>query len=90
MLNILKNYSEKTSILDDFNFYENREKLLKAKRSSKPAIQTDVFEKADSLVSFSSLSIYINLQQVVQLWILHFTDFSDLKAHLIKKNCYEI
>lgn len=52
MLNILKNYSEKTSILDDFNFYEKREKLLKAKRSSKPAIQADVFEKADSLKPF--------------------------------------
>jgi len=36
MLNIFKSYSEKTSMLDDFNFYENREKLLKAKRSSKP------------------------------------------------------
>lgn len=52
MLNILKNYSEKTSILDDFNFYEKREKLLKAKRSSKPAIQADAFEKADSLKQF--------------------------------------
>ncbi|XP_059653584.1 YTH domain-containing protein ECT4 isoform X2 [Cornus florida] len=37
MLNILKSYSAKTSILDDFNFYENREKLLKAKRSNKTA-----------------------------------------------------
>ncbi|XP_016539001.1 YTH domain-containing protein ECT4 isoform X3 [Capsicum annuum] len=52
MLNILKNYSEKTSILDDFNFYEKREKVLKAKRSSKPAIQADVFEKADSVRQF--------------------------------------
>jgi len=70
MLNILKNYSEKTSILDDFNFYEKREKVLKAKRSSKPAIQPDVYEKADSLVSFSSLCIYINIQQLVPLCIL--------------------
>ncbi|KAJ8572640.1 hypothetical protein K7X08_009151 [Anisodus acutangulus] len=52
MLNILKNYSEKTSILDDFNFYMKREKVLKAKRSTKPAIQADVFEKADSLKQF--------------------------------------
>ncbi|XP_059313531.1 YTH domain-containing protein ECT1 [Lycium ferocissimum] len=52
MLNILKNYSEKTSILDDFNFYEKREKVLKAKRSPKPAIQADVFEKAESLKQF--------------------------------------
>lgn len=70
MLNILKNYSEKTSILDDFNFYEKREKVLKAKRSSKPVIQADAYEKADSLVSFYSLCISINIQQVVPLCIL--------------------
>lgn len=32
MLSIFKNYSAKTCVLDDFNFYENREKVLKAKR----------------------------------------------------------
>ncbi|PIN18594.1 putative high-glucose-regulated protein [Handroanthus impetiginosus] len=32
MLSIFKNYSERTSVLDDFNFYENRDKSLKAKR----------------------------------------------------------
>ncbi|KAG5548628.1 hypothetical protein RHGRI_014096 [Rhododendron griersonianum] len=37
MLSIFKNYSAKTSILDDFNFYENREKSLQTKRSSKQA-----------------------------------------------------
>ncbi|XP_070034978.1 YTH domain-containing protein ECT1 [Nicotiana tomentosiformis] len=52
MLNIFKSYSERTSILDDFNFYEKREKLLKAKRSTKPAGQADVFEKTDSLKQF--------------------------------------
>ncbi|KAJ7967996.1 YTH domain-containing protein [Quillaja saponaria] len=29
MLNIFKRYSEKTSLLDDFNFYENRDKSFK-------------------------------------------------------------
>ncbi|KAL1338212.1 hypothetical protein AAHE18_10G195300 [Arachis hypogaea] len=28
MLNIFKSYSVKTSLLDDFDFYENREKFL--------------------------------------------------------------
>ncbi|CAL5401719.1 unnamed protein product [Camellia sinensis] len=43
MLNIFKSYSEKTSVLDDFNFYEIREQSLKAKRSSKQASsQTEV------------------------------------------------
>jgi hypothetical protein len=34
MLSIFKSYPEKTSVLDDFNFYEERENLLKAKRIS--------------------------------------------------------
>ncbi|KAA8536586.1 hypothetical protein F0562_029064 [Nyssa sinensis] len=37
MLKIFKSYSGKKSVLDDFNFYENREKLLKAKRSNMSA-----------------------------------------------------
>ncbi|KAM0972496.1 hypothetical protein ACFX19_020505 [Malus domestica] len=37
MLNIFKSYTAKTSLLDDFTFYENREKSLQAKRSNKPA-----------------------------------------------------
>lgn len=37
MLNIFKSYTEKTSLFDDFSFYENREKALRAKRSLKPA-----------------------------------------------------
>ncbi|KAM7478799.1 hypothetical protein LguiA_027012 [Lonicera macranthoides] len=42
MLNIFKSYSIKTSMLDDFNFYENREKMLKAKRSTKPEFPKQV------------------------------------------------
>ncbi|KAL7002063.1 YTH domain-containing protein [Sarracenia purpurea var. burkii] len=43
MLNIFKNYLLKKSILDDFNFYENREKSLKAKRNSKlPSSQIEM------------------------------------------------
>ncbi|EXB29044.1 hypothetical protein L484_018461 [Morus notabilis] len=37
MLNIFKSYTAKTTLLDDFNFYESREQSLQAKRSSKPA-----------------------------------------------------
>ncbi|XVE94190.1 hypothetical protein REPUB_Repub01dG0260400 [Reevesia pubescens] len=37
MLNIFKSYSAKTSLLDDFGFYENREKTLNAKKNYKPA-----------------------------------------------------
>lgn len=42
MLEIFKSYSPKTSLLDDLTFYENREKLLKAKRISKAAFQSEV------------------------------------------------
>ncbi|XWS67476.1 hypothetical protein CRYUN_Cryun04dG0009700 [Craigia yunnanensis] len=37
MLNIFKSYSAKTSLLDDFGFYENREKTLNAKNNYKSA-----------------------------------------------------
>lgn len=40
-------------MLDDFNFYENREKSLKAKRSSKLAPQTGIHKKHVVPVSFS-------------------------------------
>jgi len=33
MLNIFKNFSCKTSILDDFDFYENRQKVMQDRRS---------------------------------------------------------
>ncbi|PIN08072.1 putative high-glucose-regulated protein [Handroanthus impetiginosus] len=47
MLSIFKSYSEKTSVLDDFNFYENREKTLKVKRNAKPASQTNSIKRGD-------------------------------------------
>ncbi|KAL0387231.1 UNVERIFIED_CONTAM: YTH domain-containing protein ECT1 [Sesamum radiatum] len=37
MLRIFKSYSEKTSVLDDFNFYEHREEAIGVKRTIKPA-----------------------------------------------------
>lgn len=33
MLNIFKSFASKTSILDDFQFYENRQRALSEKRS---------------------------------------------------------
>ncbi|KAK9750173.1 hypothetical protein RND81_02G178300 [Saponaria officinalis] len=48
MLKIFKSYSAKTSLLDDFDFYESREKTLQMRRSSKSgAHQTDIFAKKD-------------------------------------------
>lgn len=36
MLKIFKNYSYKTSILDDFEFYENRQMTMQDRRSKLP------------------------------------------------------
>lgn len=41
MLDIFKSYPSKTSLLDDLSFYENREKLLKARRIGKIAFQSE-------------------------------------------------
>ncbi|KAI5593013.1 hypothetical protein BDE02_04G191400 [Populus trichocarpa] len=50
MLNIFKSYSAKSSMLDDFNFYENREKSLNTKKSNKPAtLRMEIFENSDFL-----------------------------------------
>ena len=35
MLNIFKSYSVKSSLLDDFGFYENREKTLNTNKNHK-------------------------------------------------------
>lgn len=57
MLKIFKNYSARTSMFDDFNFYENREKSLHARRSSKPPppSQMEIYGNGDDL-PVSSLS----------------------------------
>ncbi|XP_015875839.3 YTH domain-containing protein ECT4 isoform X1 [Ziziphus jujuba] len=48
MLNIFKSYTAKMSLLDDFCFYDNREKLLHAKRSNKPAtLQMEIYNNGD-------------------------------------------
>ncbi|XP_073115200.1 uncharacterized protein [Elaeis guineensis] len=51
MLNIFKSYSSKTSILDDFGFYENRQKAMQEKRSKPP---TPNLPKADDLAQFAT------------------------------------
>lgn len=52
MLKIFRRYSAKSSLLDDFGFYENREKTLNAKKNYKSAA---IRQKEDDL-AVSSLS----------------------------------
>ncbi|CAH1426284.1 unnamed protein product [Lactuca virosa] len=61
MLEIFKSYSAKTSLLDDLSFYENREKILKAKRISKAAFQTENLKSGESNGLKDPTSSLINL-----------------------------
>ncbi|XP_023730288.1 YTH domain-containing protein ECT1 [Lactuca sativa] len=61
MLEIFKSYSAKTSLLDDLSFYENREKMLKAKRISKAAFQTENLKSGESNGLKDPTSSLINL-----------------------------
>mgnify|MGYP004721664747 CR=1 FL=1 len=72
MLSIFKSYSAKTSLLDDFKFYEGREKSLKAHRSTKPTLQTDVLKEDDSPVSLSlslSLSLCPKIDRIMSIFL---------------------
>jgi ribosomal protein S21 len=42
MLKIFKEHVSKTSILEDFTFYENRQKLMQEKRAKQQQIQKQV------------------------------------------------
>jgi hypothetical protein len=48
MLNVLKNYASKTSILDDFDFYESRQKVMQEKRIRSSRLHVDTQQKKDT------------------------------------------
>ncbi|XP_058101045.1 YTH domain-containing protein ECT4-like isoform X2 [Magnolia sinica] len=47
MLNIFKNFTAKTSILDDFGFYESRQKAMQEKRIRPLTLHPEQLQKAD-------------------------------------------
>ncbi|PWA79115.1 YTH domain-containing protein [Artemisia annua] len=51
MLEIFKSFPAKTTLLDDLSFYENREKLLKARRTGKAAFQSENAKSGEGSVS---------------------------------------
>ncbi|KAL0732069.1 hypothetical protein Bca4012_028163 [Brassica carinata] len=58
VLDIFKNYAAKTSILDDFDFYENREKVMVQKKLRSHPVQMKNKEEEDNLVAdFKSMEI---------------------------------
>lgn len=59
MLNIFKSYSAKTSLLDDFVFYEKREKLFRSQRSTKHARpEQELYGNDNHPVSSISIAYY--------------------------------
>ncbi|KAJ4874427.1 evolutionarily conserved C-terminal region 8 [Raphanus sativus] len=56
VLNIFKNYVAKTSILDDFEFYENREKVMVQKKLRFPPVQIKKKEE-DLVADFQTVEI---------------------------------
>lgn len=57
ILNIFKNYASKTSILDDFDFYESREKVMQEKRT-RQSIPLFNLQKVDELTtSFKAVDL---------------------------------
>ncbi|XP_019169170.1 PREDICTED: uncharacterized protein LOC109165029 isoform X1 [Ipomoea nil] len=52
MLNIFKSYSEKSALVDDFDFYEDRERSLKAKRSTTTDSEASLFQNKNVHMQF--------------------------------------
>lgn len=51
MLSIFKSYAAKTSLLDDFNFYENRAKSIHSQSSKPSSQQNEMYSNGDIPVS---------------------------------------
>ncbi|CAN8233685.1 unnamed protein product [Cochlearia groenlandica] len=57
VLNIFKNYVAKTSILDDFDFYENREKVMVQKKLRFSPVQAKKKEEEELVAEFKTMEI---------------------------------
>lgn len=57
MLNIFKNYVSRTSILDDFDFYESRQKVMQEKKIRQPMAHTNVQHIEDLTSALGSVDI---------------------------------
>ncbi|XP_013591308.1 PREDICTED: YTH domain-containing protein 1-like isoform X2 [Brassica oleracea var. oleracea] len=57
VLNIFKSYAAKTSILDDFDFYENREKVMVQKKLRFPPAQIKKKEEEELVADLQTMEI---------------------------------
>ncbi|XP_043719644.1 YTH domain-containing protein ECT3 isoform X2 [Telopea speciosissima] len=79
MLTIFKSYPVKTSMLDDFNFYEEREKTLHTRKGNKSSsMQMDVYRNNDLTVKYLEAGV-----QKVELASTKAKKSSDPKTSLI-------
>ncbi|OVA01376.1 YTH domain [Macleaya cordata] len=71
MLNIFKNYSSKTSILDDFAFYESRQKAMQEKRTRPSTPHLGLLQKPDEVTqvtaSLESIDLAASKNEEVQM-----------------------
>ncbi|ESW24457.1 hypothetical protein PHAVU_004G132700, partial [Phaseolus vulgaris] len=58
ILNIFKNYVARTSILDDFEFYESRQKVLQEKKTRQPMPHTSI-QVCFTLQPYSKISLNV-------------------------------
>ncbi|XP_027190426.1 YTH domain-containing protein ECT4 isoform X2 [Cicer arietinum] len=57
MLNIFKNYISRTSILDDFEFYESRQKVMQEKKIRQPMPHTNIQHIDELTTALGSIDI---------------------------------
>lgn len=62
MLNIFKNYVSRTSILDDFDFYESRQKVMQEKKIRQPMPHTNHIEDLTSALGSVDISAVKNME----------------------------
>lgn len=66
MLKIFKEHVSKTSILDDFGFYENRQKLMQEKRAKQQSHQGQA--SADTVVSCYYIPLWFCMDWNDRFW----------------------
>ncbi|KAK9275634.1 hypothetical protein L1049_022901 [Liquidambar formosana] len=69
MLNIFKNYVLKTSILDDFDFYESRQKVMQEKRTRPSTPHFDHLQEADELSSGIQSIDMAAVKKIEEPWV---------------------
>ncbi|XP_062110684.1 YTH domain-containing protein ECT4-like isoform X2 [Humulus lupulus] len=68
MLNIFKNYEALSSILDDFNFYEERQKSMRERKAGRQANPASVLEIGGSIVQHPNMPCHFPMSYSRQFY----------------------